>query len=138
MLRTQSDEPFDTPTDFTTFDHGSDLEQFAANWSGPFFKNSWNVAPLTNHSDNSDETLSEWFVHDIVFSNRAHQQAGSSTEVLPPAQRSLILCNELCALVQIIEVSARQFFAPSRARPGSRFTQVCGRSCGQNISRTSH
>jgi len=110
------------PINFAALDFGSNLEQLAANWSGPFLKDRGNIAPLTDHSDNSDEPLGEWFVHDVVFSNRVHQQAGASAEFLPPTQRSLILCNELRALVQIIEVSARQFFAPFRTRPRSRFT----------------
>src|SRR5467141_1024272 len=47
------------PRDFTTRDSRSYLDQFAADWDGPFLENGWNVAPLTNHGDNRDESLSD-------------------------------------------------------------------------------
>src|SRR5256885_1407476 len=60
------------PRDFTTRDSASDLDQFAADWDGPFLENGCNVAPLTNHGDNRDESLGEGLVHDVVLSNGVH------------------------------------------------------------------
>ena len=60
------------PSDLATRDSGSDLDQFAADWDRPFLENGWNVAPLTNHGDNRDESLGKWLVDDVVLSNGVH------------------------------------------------------------------
>src|SRR5205085_10700977 len=93
---------------------------------------------LTNPGDNSGESLSGELVRDVVLSHGVHPRASSPAGFLPRAQCALVLCNELCAFVQIIKVPARQLLAPSRTRPRSRLTQVCSRSGGQDVARPRH
>jgi len=76
-------------------------------------ENGWNVAPLTNHSNNRDESLGEWLVHDVVFSNGVNQVAylrisiaSGNKAAQPPPRRCLDTSAVSDVTVTVLSVAA--------------------------------